>query len=240
MAFALVAVGAMGGCAPVPTDPDEFAEFVEMNDPLEPMNRGVFDFNMALDRAIAKPVAEYYNEKVGDGVRRSVHNTLNNLRSPYIFANDILQGEVHMAADTLGRFIINSTFGLFGLFDVVTPEKGSPKYHDNDLGTTFAVWGAPEGPYVMLPFFGPSNPREIAARTADWFSPDPIGMGLGTVSSALNSTRTGVDMLDGRTRMLDPMEEVERNSLDFYAAVRSLYRQQRASLAARKQLSEGL
>lgn len=222
MMFALMAAGTLAACAPVPMDADEFAEYEEINDPFEPMNRGMFDFNMVLDRAIAKPVAEFYTENVGDGVRRGVHNVLNNLRSPYIFANDILQGETHLAADTLGRFMVNSTFGLLGVFDVVTPEKGSPKYHDNDMGTTFTVWGVPEGPYVMLPFFGPSSPRDIAARTADWFSPDPIGMGIGSISSALSPTRTGVDMLDGRARMLDPMEEVERNSLDFYAAVRSL------------------
>jgi phospholipid-binding lipoprotein MlaA len=235
--FALVSVLAIAGCAQVPTDPDERAEFEEMNDPLEPANRSVFDFNMALDRAIMKPVASFYSENVGDGIRRGVHNTLNNLRSPYIFSNDILQGHPRMAADTLGRFMINSTFGLLGIFDVAGAD-GGPKYHDNDLGTTLAVWGLPEGPYVMLPFFGPSNPREIAARTADWFSPDPTGIALHAVSSGLGPTRTATDMVDSRTQMLEPMDDIERNSIDLYAAVRSLYRQQRASQAARKQISE--
>jgi phospholipid-binding lipoprotein MlaA len=211
------------------------AEYEEVNDPLEPMNREIFDLNMALDRAIMKPVAVFYQDNLPQGVRTSVHNFLNNMRSPVIFANDLLQGHPHQAADTLGRFMINSTWGVLGLFDVVADTNG-PKYHPNDFAQTFAAWGLPDGPFLMLPLYGPSSPRDVAGKTAAWFA-DPGDYLYGMAPAAFSDSRTGVDMVDSRARMIDPLDDVERNSIDFYAAVRSLYRQQRAADLAKAQMA---
>lgn len=232
LVLALTAMVALAGCAKVPTDPDERADFEAMNDPLEPMNRQIFDFNMALDRAIMKPVATFYVDNVPEDARKSAHDFLNNLRDPWIFANDLLQGHPHQAADTLGRFMVNSFWGLGGLFDVVA-SSGGPKYHDNDMGTTFAVWGLPDGPYLMLPFYGPSSPRDVAGKAAAWAA-EPSDIVIGSYSTIAVDAHTASDMLDSRAQVLDSMNDVERNSIDFYAAVRSLYRQQRAAQAGQK------
>lgn len=220
----LAATLGLAGCAQVPEDPDERAEFQALNDPLEPMNRQIFDLNMALDKAIMKPVATFYRDNIPEGARRGVHNVLNNMREPLIGTNDLLQGQPHRAADTFGRFAINSTFGLFGVFDVIAAD-GGPKYHGNDFGVTLAVWGLPEGPFLMIPFYGPSNPRDAAGKGIDWYI-DPTDYALQWYV-VIEDARTAGDILDGRTQVLDQLDDVERNSLDFYSAIRSLSRQQR-------------
>ena len=224
LGLAAAATLGLAGCAQVPNDPDERAEFEALNDPLEPMNRQIFDLNMALDKAIMKPVATFWRDNVPESARHGIHNILNNLREPLIGANDLLQGQPHRAADTFGRFAINSTFGLFGLFDVIAADGGA-KYHGNDFGVTLAVWGCPEGPFLMVPFYGPSNPRDAAGKGVDWYI-DPIDQGLQWYVT-VEDARSGADILDGRTQVLDQLDDVERNSLDFYSAVRSLSRQQR-------------
>ena len=219
----------LSACAEVPTDPDERAEFDAQNDPLEPMNRAIFDVNMTLDDSVMVPVAKAYRDNTPPAVQSSLHNALNNLGQPYVAGNDLLQGDTHRAADSLGRFVINSTFGLLGLFDVVA-ESGGAKAHENDIGITLAVWGMGEGPYLMLPFLGPASMRDTVGRVADnWSSPAGAvfaSQGLGWV----NDLRFGTDIIDSRTRLLDPLDELKRNSIDLYAAVRSTYRQHRNSL----------
>jgi phospholipid-binding lipoprotein MlaA len=168
---------ALSACAEVPRDPDERAEFEAANDPIEPFNRGVFEVNLALDRAVLKPVATHYRDWVPQGVRDRVHDFVLNLNAPFVFANDVLQGEPDRAAQTLDRFIINSTAGLLGLVDVVG-RTGGPRYHTEDFGQTLAVWGAGEGPYLMLPVFGPSNPRDAVGKGVEMVA-DPTDIALG-------------------------------------------------------------
>jgi phospholipid-binding lipoprotein MlaA len=226
----------LAGCAQVPTDPDEKAEFEATNDPIEPFNRTVFDFNMVVDRNVAQPVARGYRDVVPQTVREHLHNLLDNLRAPYTFANDVLQGEPHRAADTLGRFMLNTTFGVLGLFDV-TADSGGPKHHSEDFGQTLAVWGVPDGPYLMLPLLGPSNPRDAVGRGVG-FVADPVSWALGYGGyEEATYAQTGMDLIDQRERLLDPMAELEKNSLDFYATIRSSYRQYRASEIANKDIS---
>jgi phospholipid-binding lipoprotein MlaA len=225
---AMLAVIMVSACAQVPKDPVDRAEFYKLNDPLEPMNRVVFKGNMTLDKYVMKPVAVAYNDTVPSDVRDSVHNFLDNLSSPYILANDLLQGRFHNAAATLGRFMLNSTYGVLGLVDV-TADSGGPKYHDADFGETLGVWGIPQGPYLVLPFFGPSNPRDAVGIAVDWFA-DPTDNVLNIYSTAAVDARTGADILDERARMVGPLDDVQRNSIDFYAAIRSLYRQNRRSM----------
>jgi phospholipid-binding lipoprotein MlaA len=232
---AAAVAAAVAGCAQVPTDPEERAEFEATNDPWEPTNRAIFDFNMALDENVGEPVARTYHDNVPDRVQKSLHNALNNLKTPWIFANDILQGEPKRAADTLGRFMLNTTWGLGGLFDVAGEDNG-PKFHDEDFGQTLAVWGVGEGPYMMLPFFGPSNPRDAFGKGAEMVG-DPTDIMLNAAAGvAATATRSATGIVDDRSQLLDPVAELKRSSLDFYAAVRSAYRQKRASDIANKDL----
>ncbi|CUW39134.1 Surface lipoprotein [Magnetospirillum sp. XM-1] len=229
---AAMAVSMVSACATLPEDPEDRAEAEAVNDPLEPTNRAIYDVNMFLDSNIAEPVAEAYRDALPAWFRQAVHNLLANLQEPYTAGHDLLQGNPAAAADALGRFMINSTFGMLGTQDVVA-ESGGAKRHKTDMGVTFAVWGMDEGPYLMLPFFGPSSLRDGTARVADYFA-EPTGavfasQGLGVV----NNVTMGADIVDTRTEHLDAMKEIRRTSIDEYAAIRSLYRQFRnASIQA--------
>lgn len=216
---------AFQGCATPPTDPDALAAYNEANDPLEPMNRQIFSFNEGADKYVIRPLAEGYVYIVPSGGRRSVRNFLNNLRSPVVLANDILQGEMERAGTTIGRAVFNTTIGIGGLFDVATP-MGMP-YHDEDFGQTLAVWGVGEGPYLVLPILGPSNPRDTVGLVADGFM-DPLNWYLENIHLGyLTYVRAAIDGIDKRASVLDALDEIKRTSLDFYATIRSLYRQRR-------------
>jgi phospholipid-binding lipoprotein MlaA len=222
-AFAVLAVG----CAEVPKDPAAKAAYNEANDPLEPMNRAIFDFNMAADRAVLKPVAKAYRWTLPEFFRTSIRNFLNNAKSPVIFINDSLQGSPSRAGETLMRFIVNTTAGMGGIFDVAG-EYGMER-HSEDFGQTLAVWGVGEGAYLMLPVLGPSNVRDTVGRVADGFM-DPFGYLLD--NNGLDFARIGAVVTDGidqRSRNIESLDDIERNSLDFYATLRSLYRQNRNS-----------
>jgi phospholipid-binding lipoprotein MlaA len=219
---ALVAALLAAGCATPPADPEAVEAYNEANDPLEPMNRAVFDLNQGFDRNLLKPAAIGYRDLFPDGFRASVNNALHNLRSPVIFANDILQGEGGRAAETLMRFAVNSVLGFAGLFDVAGGY--GMERHSEDFGQTLAVWGFDEGFYLMLPVFGPSNPRDAVGLVVDGFI-DPFGY---IAPFAFRFTRSAVEGIDKREGVLEVLDELERTSVDFYATVRSLYRQRRA------------
>ena len=227
----LVAGLVVSGCAEIPTDPEERAEAEAINDPLEPTNRALYDFNSALDGAVMEPVAEAYRDTVPDWFRTALHNILTNLQEPYVAGNDLLQGNARAAADSLGRFFVNSTFGLLGANDAVA-DSGGARPHKTDIGITLAVWGMEEGPYLMLPFLGPSNLRDGSGKVAEFWA-TPTGAVLSSQGLAVvSNVQTGADILDTRTELLDPMREIRRTSLDEYAAIRSLFRQSRAAAIA--------
>ena len=227
LALAVIAV-ILSGCAtsPDPKNREAVAEFERVNDPAEPTMRAIFGVNEALDSVILKPVAKVYKDVMPDVGKRGVFNFLNNLRSPVIFANDVLQGELARAGTTLARFLINSTVGILGFADQATG-MGLP-YHNEDFGQTLAVWGMPEGMYIVLPVFGPSNPRDAVGLAVD-FLVDPINWwAANTDNEWAPFARSAVRAVDARARNYDLIEDLQKNSLDFYAAVRSLYRQRRA------------
>jgi phospholipid-binding lipoprotein MlaA len=224
---ALLAV-MLAGCATPPdrSDPEAYAEFVALNDPLEPLNRVVFDFNEALDAMFLRPWADFYRLVLPPPVREGVHNFLTNLRSPIVLANDLMQGEFERAGTTTGRFIINSTLGIGGLADWAT-DLGLP-YHSEDFGQTLAVWGLPEGPFLMLPLLGPSNPRDATGLAVDNLLLDPIAWWVRANPSERSWVaylRTTGQIIDARAQTADELDDLRRSSLDFYAAIRSLYRQ---------------
>ncbi len=225
--LAVAATLIVAGCATPPTDPAARAAFDEANDPLEPMNRHVFEFNRVLDGLLFKNVAEFYRIVVPEPVRKSIHNVIVNLNEPVVFANNLLQAKIERGSTTFARFAVNSTVGLAGLFDVAT-EMGL-KEQTGDFGQTLYSWGIEDGgPYLVLPILGPTNPRDGIGMGVDSYI-DPwryISSDVGI--SHFMWTRFVMDGLDKRVKAGPELEEIERNSVDYYASLRSLFRQNRA------------
>ncbi|RMF09833.1 MAG: VacJ family lipoprotein [Alphaproteobacteria bacterium] len=227
---ALVAIISLSitACAhrPPESDADALAEYERINDPLEPLNRVTHDFNMAFDTVIMKPIAHIYRALVPGFMRRGISNVLDNLAAPFILANDLLQGEFERGGDTLARFAINTTVGVGGIFDPAA-EWGIEK-HKEDFGETLAVWGVGEGFYLVLPFLGPSNPRDFAGLMVE-FVADPTSLYLDHEDlEEVGYARTALEVIDFRERNLETIDDLKANSTDFYAALRSAYRQNRA------------
>ena len=212
---ALLVAGSLAGCA---TDPSG------QNDPYEQTNRSIFALDEGFDHAIARPAAVAYNAVLPGVARDGIHNALSNLNSPVIFANDLLQGETTRAGQTLGRAIVNSTLGLGGLVDIAA-KIGVPG-HDEDFGQTLGVWGTGEGPYLVLPLAGPSNPRDLAGAAGD-YAMDPFTYMKWNNSTLWFGLRQGFEIIDLRARNVDSLDQIERTSVDLYATTRSLYRQHR-------------
>lgn len=225
MLLGALLVGSLVGCATPPpaSDPDAVADFKETNDPMEPMNRVFYAINDGLDTVIMHPLAVAYRDAVPEPVRTGIHNVLVNLGTPVELGNDVLDAKPRRAGDTSLRFVINTTIGVVGIFDVAK-KLGYPD-HDNDFGATLALWGVPEGPFLFLPVLGPSNPRDAIGHGVDGVS-DPFNwIGQGTVVTILDWSRFGISAIDGRTQYLDATDSIKKTALDPYATFRSLYRQ---------------
>lgn len=218
LAAAALALAA-AGCATTSGGPND------QNDPYEAQNRTIFKMNDSLDRNVALPVATFYVRAVPQPVRDGIHNFLVNLDVPLTFANDVLQGEVNRAMDSLGRFTLNSTVGVGGLIDIAG--KIGVREHESDFGETLAVYGVPEGPYLVLPFFGPSNPRDAFGLAVDNTVADPWFWISWRSSFFYKLGDQVLDVVDKRAQNIDTIKELERTSVDLYATERSLYRQHR-------------
>ena len=217
----------LGGCAtpPSPDDPDAVADYKETNDPLEPTNRAIYAFNNGLDTVIMRPAAKAYRLLVPPPVRGGIHNFLSNLGAPVQLSNDMLEGKPRRVGDTTMRFLINTTVGVLGVFDFAK-DWGYPN-HDADFGMTLALWGLPEGPFLFLPVFGPSDPRDAIGLGVDTAIDPFTWVGQGAAIRALDWSRFGINALDQRERHLDDIDSVKQTALDPYATFRSLYRQHR-------------
>ena len=197
-----------------------------VNDPLESLNRSIFEFNEGLQDVLLRPIAKFYNANVNLTVRQGISNFLDNLSSPVIFANDLLQGEFERALTTFGRAFINTTIGIVGFADVAS--KFGLERHDEDFGQTLAVYGMGEGFYLVLPIFGPSSPRDAIGKLVIDPYLDPLGLWLGnTDRQNIQYTLAGANGLDEYAGIVDELNQVKKTSVDYYAAVRSLYRQKR-------------
>jgi len=226
---ALALLGGLCGCATPPPadDADAMADFREANDPLEPTNRVFYAVNDTFDHYLLRPASIAYRDVVPQTVRDHTHNVLGNFGLPVQLFNDMLQARPRRAGDSLMRFVVNSTIGLGGIFDVATG-WGWPD-HDSDGGMTLALWGVPVGPYLYLPVFGPSSPREGVGMGID-YAMDPFSwFGRGAVVKDLSYAKIGLSALDARSRVLDDLDKITGQALDPYATIRSLYRQHRQS-----------
>ena len=210
------ATGAAGSQAQVDT----------VNDPLEPVNRAILEFNQVVDHFVLKPALLTY-QIVPPPIRDGVHNALLNLKAPVVFANDLLQGQGGRAGNTAARFAINSTLGLLGIWDPAEIWFGIPA-HTEEFGQTLASWGIGEGPFLMLPIVGPSNPRDAVGMAVD-SAADPFNWYARNIDEdAFIYTRLALTVLDTRDEVGTSLDALERNSLDFYASLRTIYRQRRA------------
>jgi phospholipid-binding lipoprotein MlaA len=222
-----------GGCASAPHDATVTDDADAEHDPAEPVNRAIFKVNVAADHAVMKPVAEAYTDHVPEGVQKGIHNVVQNLKEPAVAVNDALQGNVKHAWESVQRLAVNSTAGVAGIFDVAD-KLGLPP-HKADFGQTLAIWGVGEGPFVELPLLGPSNARDAVGTVVD-MAMNPLTF-VGGAPATYASVATGsANVVDTRAQHLHDLDELERNSLDYYATLRSVYRQHRdAEISAAKE-----
>jgi phospholipid-binding lipoprotein MlaA len=169
----------------------------EISDPFEDLNRDIFIFNEKLDEKLLKPAAIAYRKVTPQFARSGVTNFFNNLEEIDTTINQVLQGEIKYAFNDAGRFVINTTIGLFGLIDVAS--KMGLERHEEDFGQTLGVWGFNSGPYIMIPFLGPSNPRDLLSRPISSFLSGTFAM----EDDDVKITLVGIDALETRERLLD-------------------------------------
>lgn len=224
-----LAVLTLAACASKPpaSDPDALRAYQETNDPLEPWNRAMHQLDQGLDTVFFNPTIAVYKTIVPEPGRKGVTNAIRNFRAPITFVNDVLQGEGDRAGITAGRFVVNSTVGVLGLFDVAS-RFGLP-YHSEDLGQTLAVWGVKEGPYLYVPILGPSGVRDFTGYVVDSQVSDIAGW-VGRADNPFwwRLAYFGVVATDAKANVGPTLEELKASSVDYYAVLRSAYRQNRA------------
>ena len=196
----------------------------EVYDPIEPINRAIFSFNNFTDKLILQPVAKGYR-KLPSPIQSGISNFLSNLKLPLVIINQLLQGQGKNAIESSGRFVINSTAGVLGLVDVA--DRVGLEEKDEDYGQTLATWGVGDGFYIVLPIFGPSNLRDATGLVLTMMT-DPINaLAVSEGEAWIVPTRTTVNAVDQRSKIIDEVNALRNNSLDYYAAVRSSYYQNR-------------
>lgn len=208
-------VALMSACATTHDNP---------RDPWEGVNRSVFSFNEGLDKAIIKPVAQGYDYVAPVPVKTGIGNFFSNIGDVFIAVNNLLQGKVNDAASDTGRVMINTTVGILGLFDVAS-ELGLEK-HEEDFGQTLGRWGVGDGPYVVLPLFGPRTLRDTAGLAVDLYVDPVANEGHVATRNTLTTTR----LVDQRADLLPADKVIEGAALDKYSYLRDAYLQRRKSL----------
>jgi phospholipid-binding lipoprotein MlaA len=210
-------VAGMVGCASIPAGVEP-----SPHDPWEPFNRSVFEFNEGLDTYLLKPVVAGYRFVLPEFVRDGIYNFFSNYSDIYTALQNLLQGKPDYAFSDLMRVVVNTTFGLGGLIDMATP-GGLPK-HKEDWGQTFGVWGIPSGPYVVLPFFGPSSVRDTFGTAADLQSDYLFGY---VKDIGLRNSITGLRVVNARNTYYEAGDLLDGAAIDKYSFMRDAYIQRR-------------
>lgn len=222
----------------VNTDSEDFETTTiedEIYDPFEPINRAIFSFNNIADKIVLEPVAKGY-KSLPSPIQSGVSNFLSNLRTPLVVFNQLLQGQGKNAFESSSRFVVNSTLGIFGLIDVA--DKMGIEEKEEDFGQTLATWGIGDGFYIVLPLFGPSNLRDTSGMILTMMS-DPINAYAVSEGQAwIVPMRTAVNAVDQRSKIIDEVNALRDNSVDYYAAVRSSYYQNRNAAISNEDDSE--
>jgi phospholipid-binding lipoprotein MlaA len=221
LALALLA----GGCAGTQATPD--ADATLASDPLEGMNRFFFDVNQRLDRDAGKPAATAYRDNVPQTVRGGLHNVLENLGGPVTVVNDLLEVQFENAGIAAGRFLVNTTIGLAGIFDVAT-DWGMPG-RDRDFGETLGTYGVPTGPYLVLPLRGSTDVRDFAGNYLDGYA-TPLHFVRYDGNQYVGWMKSTLSSMDNRSKDIVTYQDIERSSVDYYATMRTLYLERRARL----------
>ncbi|MBJ7379981.1 MAG: VacJ family lipoprotein [Polynucleobacter sp.] len=215
--FFVFLIAFLTACSSLPTGTERSPA-----DPWEPFNRSIFSFNEGLDDYVLKPITEGYRFVLPKLVREGISNFFSNYRDIYTALNNLLQGNIDLAFSDLMRVMVNTIFGLGGTIDMATP-AGLEK-HTADFGQTFGVWGVPSGPYVVLPFFGPSSVRDTFGTAADLES-DYLFSFVSNIG--LRNTITGIRVVNARNNYFEAGELVEGAAIDKYSFLRDSYIQRR-------------
>lgn len=218
VAILLCSITAIVGCASIPAGSQP-----SPHDPWESFNRSVFEFNEGLDAYLLKPVVAGYRFVLPEFVREGIYNFFSNYSDIYTALYNLLQGKPGFAFNDLMRVVVNTTMGLGGLLDLATP--GGLEKHKEDWGQTLGVWGVPSGPYVVLPFFGPSNVRDTVGTVADLES-DYLFRLLPDV--ALRNSITGLRVVNARNTYYEAGDLLDGAAIDKYTFMRDAYIQRRA------------
>ena len=214
----LVVALALAGCS-VPSEP------TDIHDPYERMNRAVHAYNKGSDRVFFRPVSQAYGKNVPEQVRTSLSNAAANLDTPRSVANNLLQGNIESAVHNTFRFLLNTTIGVFGIFDPAAGSFGlEPR--DSGFGDTLAVWGTPEGAYLELPLFGPSNERDAVGRFVDILA-NPIGSVLPDDGETIASLTSFPSVFNSRYEFADTVDGILYDSADSYVQLRLFYLESR-------------
>jgi len=202
---------------------------VQISDPWEPFNQAMFTFNLKVDEYALRPVAKAYDAILPDAAQRGVGRFFRNLGVVERFANNLFQGKFPRAGEEVGRFLVNTTIGCAGFLDVADPLFGWQE-HPEDFGQTLAVYGVNNGPYLVLPFLGPSTLRDITGTAVDG-ALNPMNYFLSTLQVLAIKGGIGVaSAVNYRSLNLDLFENVQRSSVDLYGAVQDGYVQRREKL----------
>jgi phospholipid-binding lipoprotein MlaA len=220
LALGLIAAG----CATTSRDEDGHAT---ISDPFEGMNRFFFDLNQRLDRNAGRPAANAYRQTVPGTVRVSLHNVLDNLGGPVTVANNLLQVRLESAGIAAGRFLVNTTVGVAGIFDVAT-DWGMPS-RPRDFGETMGTYGVPPGPYLVLPFRGSTDVRDFAGNYIDGYA-TPLRYVRYEGRNYVGLMKSTLGSMDNRATNIVTLRDIERASVDYYATMRTLYLERRARL----------
>lgn len=213
------------GCSTTTTEQD--GDIVQVNDPLENVNRFFFDLNQRFDRNAGRPAATAYKDTVPQSVRGGLHNVLDNLGGPVTVANDLLQVRLKDAGIAAGRFLVNTTVGVVGIFDVAT-DWGLPG-RNRDFGETMGTYGVPPGPYLVLPLRGSTDVRDFAGNYIDGYA-TPLRYVRYDGRNYVGLMKSTLGSMDNRATNLVTLKDIERASVDYYATVRTLYLERRARL----------